>query len=458
MNDYFISLIIWALIVFGSLIILCACSNILVRMRNYSKGRPIAIDLFSGAGGFSLGFEASGFDIALALDIDPIHCATHVFNFPYSEIICNDSSKVTKEMIEKKISHYSTNEVDVIIGGPPCQGFSNIGYRIFEDPRNKLILDYYKIIKDIKPKYFVFENVPGIITGKHKEFINKFIECFVEIGYNILNLQLLNAVNYGVAQNRKRFILMGWRKDCNPIAYPTSTHNAYTKNEHQQLPLAYKNKVIGVKEAIMDFEKIPTYIGKDLGISPMQMDYSDYRTNFSFNGNGAFSLCHRRNLKNKLIFGHIGSKHKDESIKRFLKTEPGKCEQISRLYKLHPEKPCHTLRAGTSRNRGSFTAPRPIHYEHPRCISIREGARLHSYPDWFQFHRTIWHGFRQIGNSVAPIFAKALGDKIIEAMGVDITSEMIKKLPESDQKLLSFSMNEACNYFGIPYDTVARAY
>lgn len=423
-------------------------------MRNYSKERPIAIDLFSGAGGLSLGFEAAGFDIALALDIDPIHCATHVFNFPYSEIICKDSSQVTKELIDEKISHYSSNEIDVIIGGPPCQGFSNIGHRIFEDPRNRLVYDYYNIVMYLQPKYFVFENVPGIISGKHKEFVHKLVESFMEIGYNVIDPQLLNAVNYGVAQNRNRFILMGWRNDCNPVSYPAPTHNVYKESKHQQHLIEIRDEAIGAKEAIMDYEEIQIYIGKDLGVSSMQFNYSGYRKNFSFNGDGVYSLCHKRTLKNNLIFGHLGSKHTDESRKRFKKAEPGKIEQGSRLYKLHPEKPSHTIRAGTAQNRGAFTAPRPIHYKHPRCISIREGARLHSYPDWFQFHRTIWHGFRQIGNSVAPIFAKALGDQIIKAMGVNITKDMIRVLPESDQKLLSFSMNKACDFFGVPYDTI----
>jgi len=107
------------------------------------------------------------------------------------------------------------------------------------------------------------------------------------------------------------------------------------------------------------------------------------------------------------------------SIKRFHDAECGKNEAISRFFKLHPDKPCNTLRAGTNSDHGAHTAPRPIHYAHPRCISVREGARLHSFPDWFQFHRTIWHGFREIGNAVAPLLGKAIGDELMKGLAIN---------------------------------------
>ena len=129
-------------------------------------------------------------------------------------------------------------------------------------------------------------------------------------------------------------------------------------------------------------------------------------------------------------------------------------EQVSRFYRLHPDKPSNTLRAGTASNRGAFTAPRPIHYELARCISVREAARLHSFPDWFQFHRTIWHGFRQIGNAVAPAFGKALGDSVIRALGIDVAALPIKELAEQDEQLLMMNMRDAARHFDVPSNTI----
>jgi DNA (cytosine-5)-methyltransferase 1 len=140
--------------------------------------------------------------------------------------------------------------------------------------------------------------------------------------------------------------------------------------------------------------------------------------------------------------------HSDISRQRFSETAPGSVEPISRFFKLSPVGVSNTLRAGTDAARGAFTSPRPVHYEKPRCITVREMARLHGFPDWFRFHRTKWHGARQIGNAVPPPLARAVASEVVAAMGIK-TQVISEAIPLGDPKLLSMEMSHAADFWGI---------
>lgn len=412
------------------------------------------VDLFGGAGGISLGFEAAGFDLALAVDIDPVHCATHHFNFPYAKIICGNLADVTSSRLERCLAAEGHASVDVVVGGPPCQGFSQIGQRQMDDPRNGLVFEFCRVVRDLKPKYFVFENVPGITLGDHRRFLVELIEEFHKIGYRLPSPpKVLNAFDYGVPQNRKRLILLGSRKDCIPVDYPPPCDFS-SAGDSPRLFGTEANMAPSAFGALHDLECIPVQLEEDEGVPVTKIRYSDSSGIFAFDGSPSFGLCHKRTFAKRRVYGHSGSRHTEESVRRFQDTGVGATEAISRFFRLHPDRPCNTLRAGTASNRGAHTAPRPIHYSIPRCISIREAARLHSYPDWFQFHRTIWHGFRQIGNSVAPLFAKALGETIAAGLHAQVDARSVRELPPADERLLQFSMSAACEYFSVPLDTI----
>lgn len=173
-------------------------------------------------------------------------------------------------------------------------------------------------------------------------------------------------------------------------------------------------------DAISDLENIADLIGRDAGIDARKKAYNGSKKAYDFEPRGHLSLCHRRETE-KVICGHIGSTHTDASMQSFAGTQPGETGKISRFFKLHPDQPCHTLRAGTASDKGAYTAPRPIHPTIPRCITVREAARLHGFPDWCQFHRTIWHGFWEIGNAVPPLLAKAIGDELIKCLKIKTT-------------------------------------
>lgn len=407
------------------------------------KKRPTTLDLFAGAGGLSLGLEAAGFDIAGAIDIDPIHCATHEFNFPYSATMCADITSLKTDDIVRHLQQRGFNKVDLVAGGPPCQGFSTIGYRQLDDPRNRLVFEFVRVVRDLQPSYFLFENVPGIVAGKHISFVNEVIREFRRAGYDIThNPHVINAASFGVAQSRRRFILLGHRKDVSPLSYPLDTHHEHANAED----LIPGKPFLGVGAAIGDLEKVPVFLGDDPGIDPETIHYTDTTKLFDVARSEAFSLCYKRAVKR--VFNHTGARHSDETVKKFGRALPGHTEPTSRLYKTHFDKPCHTLRAGTDSKRGAYTAPRPIHYLLPRCISVREGARIHSYPDWFRFHRTIWHGFRQIGNSVAPLLAQKLGAVIVSSLGAKVSRP--DKIVTGDEDCTALTMSGACDRFGVP--------
>ena len=406
--------------------------------------RPIAIDLFSGGGGMSLGLEASGFDIAAAVEIDAIHCLVHHFNFPYTATICQDISQVLGQDILNKIN-YESKEIDLVAGGSPCQGFSLIGKRHLADPRNRLVFEYWRIIKEIQPKYFIFENVPGIATSKHEKFLEELITEFAQINYCVVTpIQILDASDYGVPQKRKRLIMMGYRQDMIAPKYPYPTHSQ---------PDNFSGITVG--DVLADLAAIPVFLGKDEGIDANILDYSGLRNSYNIKPQGEFNLCHYRNYHGK-VWGHLGSQHQQKSQERFALTIPGKTEKVSRFHKLNPEGKCNTLRAGTARNRGAHTAPRPIHYYQPRCISIREAARLHSFPDWFQFHRTIWHGFREIGNAVPPLVAKSLGEEIMNSLGINVSELVTTNLNPVSEEILSYNLSQASNFWGVPDDLIPK--
>jgi DNA (cytosine-5)-methyltransferase 1 len=417
-------------------------------MPSNRKKRPIAVDLFAGAGGMTLGFEQAGFDVLASVEIDPVHCATHQFNFPMCSILCEDVAELRGSEIRKK-SAIGRREIDVVISGSPCQGFSMMGKRDVDDPRNSLIFHFQRLVLELKPKFFVMENVPGIASGEHKELLNILIRSFMEAGYKVEeNYQVLNALNYGVPQARKRLFLIGCKKDYDLPKYPQPT-TILPKNK---VPKRYKKvnlpAVPTVWDAIGDLPEVENY-SELLDRDWVRAEYGKSSTYASIM-RGIDGLdddySYDREYDRQILSCSLRTKHSQECMERFHAAKHGEKEPISRFYKLHPEGVCNTLRAGTDRARGAYTSPRPIHPIAPRCITVREAARLHSYPDWFRFHVTKWHGFRQVGNSVPPRLAKVVAAQIISALGVKVIKPSLK-LTWGDDSLLKLNWSEAEQFY-----------
>ena len=412
--------------------------------------RPIGVDLFAGAGGMTLGFEQAGFDVLAAVELDPIHCATHEFNFPFWSILCKSVVDTTGKEIRNR-SSIGNCEIDVVFGGPPCQGFSIIGKRALDDPRNSLLSHFCRLVLELRPKFFVLENVRGLTIGKHKQLLKSLVSEFKVEGYEVEeNYQILNAAHYGVPQFRERLFLIGCREDFQLPKYPQPITQQAKPNHSTgsnvfdiptgptvweaiaDLPEAEDYPELWQRDwVIAEYGKPSNYVATLRGLSVLKDDYS-----------------YQRKYEPRLLSSSLRTKHSSASIKRFDETPQGQREKISRFHKLHPDGVCNTLRAGTDKHKGSFTSPRPIHPLTPRCITVREAARLHSYPDWFRFQVTKWHGFRQVGNSVPPLLAKAVAAEIIRALDLSPSKPTFRQ-ELGDEKLIQLNMLQAAQFFGV---------
>lgn len=410
--------------------------------------RPIGIDLFAGAGGMSLGFEQAGFDVVAAVEIDPVHCAVHKFNFPDCAVIPRSVVGLKGSEI-RMAAGIGNRSVDVVFGGAPCQGFSMIGQRVFDDPRNALVLEFLRIVSELDAKTFVFENVKGLTVGKHRQFLDEFVAKAKELGYEVrLPWRVLNASHFGTPQNRERLILYGAKRLEHLPNYP----NAKTKPADgrgdlpQDLPLG--PSVFDALGDLPDADGFEELLASDTVSTNAWGKPSTYASELRCTTNNAWHFGYVRNWDPSLLTGSNRTEHSAISRRRFSETRGGQTEPISRFYKLSAQGLSNTLRAGTDGARGAFTSPRPIHPDHNRCVTVREMARLHGYPDWFRLHETKWHGARQIGNSVPPPLAREVAAALLKALGETPThpSKIIDLGPTS---LLGMTVSQAAEYFSV---------
>lgn len=410
--------------------------------------RPIGVDLFAGAGGMSLGFEQAGFDVVAAVEIDPVHCAVHKFNFPHCAIMPRSVVGLKGSEI-RLAAGIGNRSVDVVFGGAPCQGFSMIGQRILDDPRNMLVLEFLRIVSELDAKSFVFENVKGLTVGKHKQFLDEFVAKAKELGYEVrLPWQVLNAAHFGTPQNRERLILYGAKHEEHLPNYPVATTRPADGRSKLQSGLPLGPSVADALGDLPNSDEFDELRHSDAVRTKAWGNPSPYAAELRCTANDAWRFGYVRNWDPLLLTGSIRTDHSVISRRRFAETEGGQTEPISRFYKLHASGLSNTLRAGTDGSRGAFTSPRPIHHEYNRCVTVREMARLHGYPDWFRLHSTKWHGARQIGNSVPPPLAREVAAQLIEALGyVPVRPSEIVELGSLD--LLALTVSQAADLFGI---------
>lgn len=409
--------------------------------------RPIGIDLFSGAGGLSLGFEQAGFDVVAAVEIDPVHCAVHKFNFPNAAILARSVRDVRGNDI-REASGIGDRPVDCVFGGAPCQGFSMIGHRALDDPRNRLVLDFVRLVVELNARTFVFENVKGLTVGRHKAFLKELAAAFDAAGYDVrLPWKVLNAGNYGTPQSRERLILIGARKGETLPDYPEPTTNIAGR----KVRLSSLADGPTCTDALGDLPDADGFQALNVGDEVKLGGFGEpsaYAAEMRCITNDAWGFGYVREWDPSLLTSSARTSHTEISRRRFSETAPGSVEPISRFFKLPGQGVSNTLRAGTDGARGAFTSPRPIHYRYNRCVTVREMARLHGFPDWFRFNVTKWHGARQIGNAVPPPLARAVASKVMSALGVaPIRPTEVIEL--GSPALLGLDVTAAAAHFGV---------
>lgn len=355
------------------------------------------IDLFSGVGGLSLGAARAGFEVKAAVELDPFAVSTHALNFPVSKHFMTDVSTIKgKEFLNS----LNINSLDGLIGGPPCQGFSSMGKGMANDVRNDLYKHFYRLIKEMQPKFFLAENVPGILSNKYAHILDEAFSL-IKDKYFILSPLKIKASDFGAPTVRTRIFFIGYLKELG--------EGFIKENDFLSVspvpPVTVKQALFGLPEYI-DSE----WLSDDQGWQKINKNatgpfYDKLWGQIPFHVGDPLTV---KMLEKSIVSGCLGTRHSKEVIQRYNLLAHGMIDKVSRSQKLDPDGFCPTLRAGTANDKGSYQAVRPIHPYQNRVITPREAARLQGFPDWFRFHTTKWHSFRQIGNSVSPIVAEAM--------------------------------------------------
>lgn len=363
------------------------------------------IDLFAGVGGLSLGAARAGFQLAAAVELDLRAVETHGKNFPNSKHFQKDVSALTGvELLE--LAGVAAGTLSGLIGGPPCQGFSEIGLRTEADPRNELLGHFFRLAAETRPAFFLAENVPGVLLERNANQLKAALS-WVPDDYVLLDPIKVTASNYGAPTSRTRVFFLGY----DPKRVNALSSESFKPNEIEDVRV---RAALAFLPALRSEWQTEAQSWRSVG-KLESSQFADRLHNAVPLGVGdpyaLESLASR-----SLVSGFLGTIHAEETVKRFKALRPGERDSISRAPRLDPAGYCPTLRAGTGPERGSFQAVRPVHPTSPRVISPREAARLQGFPDWFQFHHTKWHAFRQIGNSVSPIVAERLLSVIEKAV------------------------------------------
>ena len=341
------------------------------------------IDLFCGCGGLSYGFEKAGYHVLLGIDNDEKALETFELNHKDSHSICGDITQITYENDIKPVIDGKT--IDVIIGGPPCQGMSLSGPRKFDDPRNKLYLSYIRLVEEIHPKAFVIENVPGLVGLFGGQIKDSIIQKFTDMGYDI-QYKILCASDYRVPQNRKRVVFVGIRKG------------------HFEYPPINEDKV-SCQMALSDLPALEDEIGCEEAEYIMEPQ-NEYQKLMRQNSN--------------VVKNHIAADHSDK-VKKIISLVPdgGNYKDLPEEYRnsrnfhvawtrFASDKPAPTIDTG---HRHHF------HYKYNRVPTVRECARLQSFPDDFIFLGNKTQQFRQVGNAVPPLMAECIAEQLKKALG-----------------------------------------
>ena len=337
--------------------------------------RNKVIDLFCGCGGLSMGFEMAGFEIIAAIDLWPDAVATFNHNHKSPVAICEDIHNWSNETLEKLARD---KDLVGIIGGPPCQGYSTVGTRDVNDPRNHLYIEYCRVVEKIMPEFFLIENVKGLTTLSGGAFKEDIINRFSQLGYHV-QYKVLNAANYGVPQNRQRVFFVGMKK--RGFAFP-----------------AAEKTTIASKDAIGD---LPELIGSEKATEYCMEPQTDYEKKMR-------GTCN-------ILLNHEGTNHSEKTREIIgMIQDGGKITDLPKEFweirkynkafeRMSSTEPSNTVDTG---HRNYF------HYAQDRIPSVRENARLQSFPDDFEVLGSKTSQYKQIGNAVPPLLAYAIAKEI----------------------------------------------
>lgn len=395
----------------------------MVKMTHSPTPRTM-IDLFAGAGGLSCGLQQAGFHSVLANEMVEQFAHTYQVNHPDTKVVVGDVRNVDEKELHNLVAQYG--EIDLIAGGPPCQGFSvNAPVRSLDDPRNHLFKEYLRIVEEIRPKAVLIENVPGIVSLGKGTVVEQIYKALEDMGYRV-NHRILFAGHYGVPQLRFRTIIIAVRNYSGEILFPQPEYYAtavanfqkskelcYTLTPMDELMLKPKVTVgdaIGDLPELSGGEKCSEYDYLHEPMCEYQRMLRDGSTHITSH------FCSRISEINKKRLEHIpiGGSWRDiplELLPAGLKRAK-RSDHTKRYGRLDPNELCSTIMTKCDPHWGSF-----FHPTQKRTISVREAARIQSFPDSYQFTGSMTEQYTQVGNAVPPLLAKAVGMCIQKMIG-----------------------------------------
>lgn len=322
------------------------------------KHAPKVLSLFTGGGGLDIGLEMAGFDTVACVDNDNDSCTTLRFNRPQWTVFEGD------------VRDYQppSEQFDLVVGGPPCQGFSTAGKGNPDDPRNFLWREYFRIVERVRPRALLLENVSGMASKKNAHHLDEFKQKLESLGYEVTS-GILDAADFGVPQHRKRLIVLaglGWKPHL-PVVEPS-------------------RRLVSAREAIGDLQR------------------------------------------RKVFPNHQPNDHAPHVVARWEKLAPGEVDPNYRRGRIYSDRPSPTIRAGGGYGpKGDHLAGfhPPIHYSLPRQLTVRESARIQSFPDDWIFCGSKTAQGRQVGNAVPPLLAAALGRSLLDGLARTASSEKL---------------------------------
>jgi len=378
--------------------------------------RPTAISLFAGAGGCSLGFGQAGYDVRFATDIDGDAVESYRRNFPGTPCEAADIRQLTADAVLQRIG-LKPGELDMLLGGPPCQGFSSAGVKAGDDPRNSLLGHYVRLLEGIRPKWFVMENVEGLLTSDGGSPVRDTVAAFLEAGYS-LNLEKVYAQGYGIPQRRKRVLIVG-----NRLGHDFSFPEPVTRFSGN----IFRKGEITFATAVGDLPSAATEAGEPLAFrEPPRNELQAYLRGDSASVTDHYApalseiqLERVRGLRPGQTMKDLPEHLQHESFQRraFRRVMDGTPVERrggapSGLKRLFADEPSLTITSAATRE---F-----VHPTDDRLLTLRECARLQTFPDWFEFAGSAASRIQQIGNAIPPMLARTVAEHIARNCGFQV--------------------------------------
>jgi DNA (cytosine-5)-methyltransferase 1 len=352
------------------------------------------VDLFAGCGGLAEGLLAAGVDVVAAVELHPQAALTHAFNHPNTDVFAGDIRQWDPALVSPALERRDRASVDIVVGGPPCQGFSSAGKKVLEDPRNELFRSFVHVVEDLRPRLFLLENVPGFATRYGGTVYREASEAFRALGYELSDMEM-RAADYGVPQRRRRFVMVGWLPDAaKPFSWPSPVNFVTAADALEDLAFLEPGQ-----EATRYAQPAASLFASD------------------------------RRGETDLLFNHLATQHRERAMAMMSQIPEGGTIAGVDADVRSAKRTMARLRRDTVANTVLSLPDDMIHYHHDRILTVRENARLQTFDDDFVFFGKRTSGFverrvdvpqyTQVGNAVPPLLARGLGERLLVSLDTE---------------------------------------